>query len=32
MTEDNSYSHTSNAQFAEPGYVGVPHAGRARCG
>jgi long-subunit acyl-CoA synthetase (AMP-forming) len=23
MTEDNSYSHTSNAQFNAPGYVGV---------
>lgn len=27
MTEDNSYSHTSNEQFGEPGYVGVPLAG-----
>ena len=23
MTEDNSYSHSSNAEHAEPGYVGV---------
>ncbi len=27
MTEDNSYSHTSNEQFSEPGFVGVPMAG-----
>jgi long-subunit acyl-CoA synthetase (AMP-forming) len=27
MTEDNSYSHTSNEQASEPGYVGVPMAG-----
>ena len=27
MTEDNSYSHTSNEQFSEPGYVGVPLPG-----
>lgn len=27
MTEDNSYSHTSNEQFGEPGYVGVPLPG-----
>ncbi len=27
MTEDNSYSHTSNANFSEPGYVGVPMPG-----
>ena len=27
MTEDNSYSHTSNEQFGEPGYVGVPMPG-----
>ncbi len=27
MTEDNSYSHSSNEQFAEPGYVGVAQAG-----
>ena len=27
MTEDNSYSHTSNEQFNEPGYVGVPMPG-----
>lgn len=27
MTEDNSYSHTSNEQFSEPGYVGVPMPG-----
>ncbi len=27
MTEDNSYSHTSNGQFREPGYVGVPLPG-----
>ncbi|MFO1273163.1 MAG: AMP-binding protein [Rubrivivax sp.] len=27
MTEDNSYSHTSNEQFNAPGYVGVPMAG-----
>ena len=27
MTEDNSYSHVSNEQFGEPGYVGVPLAG-----
>ena len=27
MTEDNSYSHTSNARFNEPGYVGVPMPG-----
>jgi len=27
MTEDNSYSHTSNDQAMEPGYVGVPMAG-----
>ncbi len=27
MTEDNSYSHTSNADFSEPGYVGVPLPG-----
>ncbi len=27
MTEDNSYSHTSNEQFSEPGCVGVPMAG-----
>jgi long-chain acyl-CoA synthetase len=23
MTEDNSYSHSSNEQFGEPGYVGI---------
>ena len=27
MTEDNSYSHTSNERFSEPGYVGVPLPG-----
>jgi len=27
MTEDNSYSHTSNEQASEAGYVGVPMAG-----
>ena len=27
MTEDSSYSHTSNAQFNAPGYVGVPLPG-----
>ncbi len=27
MTEDNSYSHTSNEQFSEPGCVGVPMSG-----
>jgi long-subunit acyl-CoA synthetase (AMP-forming) len=27
MSEDNSYSHTSNEQFSEPGYVGVPLPG-----
>jgi len=27
MSEDNSYSHTSNEQFNEPGYVGVPLPG-----
>jgi long-subunit acyl-CoA synthetase (AMP-forming) len=27
MTEDNSYSHTSNARFSEPGWVGVPMPG-----
>jgi len=27
MTEDNSYSFTSNEQFSEPGYVGVPMPG-----
>jgi len=27
MTEDNSYSHTSNEQASEPGWVGVPMAG-----
>jgi long-subunit acyl-CoA synthetase (AMP-forming) len=27
MTEDNSYSHTSNAQFHAPGHVGVPMPG-----
>jgi long-subunit acyl-CoA synthetase (AMP-forming) len=27
MTEDNSYSHSSNEQFSEPGYVGVPMPG-----
>jgi long-chain acyl-CoA synthetase len=27
MSEDNSYSHTSNEQFSEPGYVGVALAG-----
>lgn len=27
MTEDNSYSHSSNEQFAEVGYVGVPLPG-----
>jgi long-subunit acyl-CoA synthetase (AMP-forming) len=27
MTEDNSYSHTSNEEFGEPGYVGVPLPG-----
>ena len=27
MTEDNSYSHSSNAQFNAPGYVGVAMAG-----
>jgi long-subunit acyl-CoA synthetase (AMP-forming) len=27
MTEDNSYSHTSNEEASEPGYVGVPMAG-----
>jgi long-subunit acyl-CoA synthetase (AMP-forming) len=27
MTEDNSYSHTSNERYSEPGYVGVPMPG-----
>jgi long-chain acyl-CoA synthetase len=27
MSEDNSYSHTSNEQFNAPGYVGVPMPG-----
>ena len=27
MTEDNSYSHSSNEHFGEPGYVGVPLPG-----
>jgi len=27
MTEDNSYSFTSNEQYSEPGYVGVPMPG-----
>ncbi|WP_372525128.1 AMP-binding protein [Piscinibacter sp.] len=27
MTEDSSYSHTSNARFNAPGYVGVPLPG-----
>jgi long-chain acyl-CoA synthetase len=27
MTEDNSYSHSSNETFSEPGYVGVPMPG-----
>jgi len=27
MTEDNSYSHSSNAEHSEPGYVGVPMPG-----
>jgi long-subunit acyl-CoA synthetase (AMP-forming) len=27
MTEDNSYSHTSNERFSEPGFVGVPMPG-----
>ena len=27
MTEDNSYSHTSNEQFSEPGFVGVAQPG-----
>ncbi len=27
MTEDNSYSHTSNEQASEPGWVGVPMPG-----
>ena len=27
MTEDSSYSHSSNEQFSEPGYVGVPMPG-----
>ncbi|MCF8167374.1 MAG: AMP-binding protein [Rhodoferax sp.] len=27
MTEDNSYSHSSNEQFSAPGYVGVPLPG-----
>jgi len=27
MTEDSAYSHTSNADFSEPGYVGVPLPG-----
>jgi long-subunit acyl-CoA synthetase (AMP-forming) len=27
MTEDSSYSHTSNENFSEPGYVGVPLPG-----
>ncbi len=27
MTEDSSYSHTSNDQASEPGYVGVPLPG-----
>ena len=27
MTEDNSYSHSSTAQFNAPGYVGVPQVG-----
>jgi long-chain acyl-CoA synthetase len=27
MSEDNSYSHTSNEQFNVPGYVGVPMPG-----
>jgi len=29
MTEDNSYSHTANERFSEPGYVGVPLPGVA---
>ena len=29
MSEDNSYSHTSNEQFSEPGWVGVPMRGVA---
>jgi len=27
MTEDNSYSHTSNERYSEPGYVGVAMPG-----
>jgi long-subunit acyl-CoA synthetase (AMP-forming) len=27
MTEDNSYSHSSNESYSEPGYVGVPMPG-----
>jgi long-subunit acyl-CoA synthetase (AMP-forming) len=27
MTEDNSYSHSSNEQFSEPGFVGVAQPG-----
>jgi long-subunit acyl-CoA synthetase (AMP-forming) len=27
MTEDNSFSHGSNEQFNEPGYVGIPMPG-----
>jgi long-subunit acyl-CoA synthetase (AMP-forming) len=27
MTEDNSFSHTSNEKFNSPGYVGVPQTG-----
>jgi len=27
MTEDNSYSHSSYGEFAEPGFVGVPQKG-----
>jgi long-subunit acyl-CoA synthetase (AMP-forming) len=27
MTEDSAYSHTSNENFSEPGYVGVPLPG-----
>jgi long-subunit acyl-CoA synthetase (AMP-forming) len=27
MSEDNSYSHSSNEQFSEPGWVGVPMPG-----
>jgi len=27
MTEDNSFSHASWGEFAEPGWVGVPHRG-----